>query len=63
MLVSQMAHVRFIDVSPNEPTHRTAGEDIRSEMFLRRDARRTHYPGEAVRSYANDLLVLVLMRQ
>jgi hypothetical protein len=61
--VREMAHVRVIDVASYEPAHRATRDHIRSEVFLRRDSRRAHYPGQAVRSYAHDFLVLILVVQ
>ena len=63
MLVSEMAHVRVIDVASYEPAHRATRNHIRSEVFLRRDSCRAHYPGQAVRSYTHDFLVLILVVQ
>jgi hypothetical protein len=57
--VREMAHVRVIDVAPYEPAHRAPCDHIRSEVLLRRDSRRAHYPGQAVRSYAHDFLVFM----
>ena len=59
----EMAHVSVVDVTPYEPAHRATRDDIRSEVFLRRDSCRAHYSGKAVRSYADDFLVLVLVIQ
>ena len=56
-----MAHVCVINVTPYEPAHRAAREDIRSEVFLRCDSRRAHYSGQAVCSDAHNFLVLVLV--
>ena len=58
-----MAHVCVINVAPYEPAHHATREDIRSEVFLRCDSRRAHYPGQAVRSYSDNSLVLVLVIQ
>ncbi len=59
----EMAHVRVIDVASYEPAHRATRDHIRSEVFLRRDSRRAHYPGQAVRRYAHDFVVLILVVQ
>ena len=61
MRVREMAHVRVIDVTSDEPAHGTASHNIRSEVFLRRDSRCAHYSGQAVRSNADDFLVLEFM--
>ena len=59
----EMAHVRFIHVAPYEPAHRAPRDHIRSKVFLGRDSRRAHYPGQAVRSYAHEFLVPILVVQ
>lgn len=57
----KVAHVGVENITSDEPAHCAAGNDIRSEVFLRRDSRRTHYAGQAICSYADNFLVLIFM--
>ena len=61
MGVGEMAHVGVVNISPDEPAHGAAGDNIRSEMFLRGNARRADDSGKSVGGNADDPLVLVLM--
>ena len=56
-----MAHMGVIDITPNEPAHCAARDNVRSEVFLGSDSRRTHDSGQAVCSYTDDSLVLEFM--
>ena len=59
--MGKMTHVRVINVTPDEPAHGAAGDDIGGEVFLRRDSRRTDYARQAIRSYADNFLVLIFV--
>jgi hypothetical protein len=58
-----MAHVGVVNVPPDEPSHRAPCDNIGCEVFLRCDSRCAHYAGQAVRSYADNSLALVLVIQ
>ena len=61
MCMCKMAHMSVINVTPDEPAHGATGDDIRGEVFLRRDSRCANYGGQAVCGYADNFLVLVFM--
>src|SRR5262245_5218374 len=56
-----MAHMSFVDIPADKPSHCSAHKDVGSKMLLRGDARRTNHRGEAVGNNANHRLVLVLV--
>src|SRR5207302_6732348 len=58
-----MAHVRLIDIASDKPAHGAAGDHVGRKMFLRRNSRCAHYSSQAVRSDADDSLVLILVIQ
>src|SRR5437763_13261360 len=61
VLVSEMAHVRVINVPPNEPAHGAARDNIGRKMLLSGNARRTHDSSQAVSSYRHNFFVFVFV--
>ena len=61
VVVSEMAHVRVINVPPNEPAHGAARNNIGRKMLLSGNARRTYDSSQAVSSYRDNFLVLVFV--
>src|SRR5215467_13370459 len=56
-----MAHMSFVDVPADKPSHGSAHKDVGSKVFLSGDARHTNHSGEAVGNNANHRLVFVLV--
>src|SRR5437764_12387973 len=59
--VSEMAHVRVINVPPNEPARGAARDNIGRKMLLSGNARRTHDSNQAVGSYRDNFFVFVFV--
>src|SRR5207249_3212130 len=56
-----MTHVSLVDITADEPAHRTAHHDVRSKVFLGGNSRSTHYAGQAIRGHCDNRFVLILM--
>src|ERR1700737_1200751 len=61
MLVRQVAHVGLVNIMPDKPAHRSAGDHVRGKVLTRGNPRGTHDPGKAVCGYLDKRVVPILM--